>query len=86
MDEWRTNDTPMVAFLRAMGMEPDRTAYDNNAVYWYFNDGPDLQDHVDAYLQGDARVEPKNYYRCMARTKDDVFDALRAAGVMRPRS
>lgn len=62
VDEFRSDDIPLIAYLRNRGHEPiGMRAQGKSFFIWAFADSDDLRDDVDTYLSEDALVEPRQY-------------------------
>lgn len=72
-DFYRTNHMAEAAFLRLRGFAHQSKAWEDGTCYWYFDKSDALMSEVDAYLSGDALVEPKDYNAAFGKVKDELF-------------
>lgn len=73
-DFYRTNDMAMVTFLKISGQAVQRVFWESNTCYWMFRASSVLLDQVDAFVSGEARIEPREYNRVFSQTKREFYD------------
>jgi Domain of unknown function (DUF5659) len=83
---WRTRDQSLAAFLAMVGHPPVHLEKEQMpgvgagvTIFWHFAESEDLDDEVDTYLQGDAKVEPKAYAESLSRIKHDMYRFIRGS-------
>ena len=60
--EFRSDDIPMVAWLKSKGYEPLGMRQQGRSFWvWAFSETESLRDEVDVYLSEEALVEPRSY-------------------------
>lgn len=61
-EEFRSDDIPLVAWLKTKGFEPIGMRQQGRSFYvWAFTETDELRDEVDVYLSEEALVEPRGY-------------------------
>lgn len=82
-DGWKTNDMTLVAYMRLNGKEPTRVEWHNSdgiggSSFWFFIFDEKLENLMDDFYGGEARVEPREYNRAFAVVKTEMHGAKRA--------
>lgn len=72
---YRTDNMGMASWLKMQGHTPQRVRWEDQTCYWYFDKSDLLLGSVDAFLEGEARVEPKEYNRIFLLTKREFWDS-----------
>lgn len=77
--EYLTDDLGLAAFLELEGHTHQRLMRrgERKAV-WVFDRNSTLEELVNQFQSGDARVEPLKYQRSLTETRRDMFDFLDA--------
>jgi hypothetical protein len=71
-DLYRTSDMALATFLRWENHDVQNVALDETGTcYWYFPDCDSLRDSCEAFRNGSARIEPKEYNRLFGVTKKE---------------
>lgn len=73
--EFRSNDMGCVAFLMVQGHSSQRLEFDGGTGYWVFLATSKLYEDVEAFQQGTARVDPRQYNQRYAEAKRQFFNA-----------
>jgi len=72
-DEHRTQDMSLVAYLKGMEIPYDRMELNGDQVTWVFEKTERFSDELDAFVTGEAVVDPKQYTRDVARIRERLF-------------
>lgn len=71
---YRTDDMAMATFLRMEGFTAQQVGWIGETCYWWFSSGDNLVDCVEAFLNGEASIEPREYSRQFALSKREFYD------------
>lgn len=71
---YKTSDMALASYLKYMGHEPQKIAWDGDTCFWHFRETPHILECVDTFARGAALMEPKEYNRLFGRTKREFYD------------
>ena len=80
MDQIRTSDIGLVAFLKIEGHEVVDITWDDGTCYWIVQ-GSSLAESLEAFRDHTARVEPTRYNAVYGETKREFYDSKPLASV-----
>lgn len=70
--QFRTSDMALATFLRLELYDVQEVKIDDTGTcYWYFDGVDSLHESCEAFREGIARVEPREYNRLFAVTKKE---------------
>lgn len=73
--EYRSNDMGCVTFLNVQGHPSQRTEFEGSTCYWIFLATAALLRDLEAYQEGTALVDPREYNKRYAEVKRQFFSA-----------
>jgi hypothetical protein len=80
-DSFRTNDMGVAAYLKILGHHAQAVEMHSRGseqvCYWYFLATEGLMRAVDEFIDGTARVSPKEYNKFYSIVKTEFFEARR---------
>lgn len=79
MNEWRTGDTALAAYLVHEEHECQRMEWEADSCYFVFDDTSGLQDCILEFVGDEASVNPRTYSRTLTTLRRQMFDARDAA-------
>jgi hypothetical protein len=71
----KTNDMALATFLKMNGHATQKTLWEGGTCYWYFRLSDGLVTMIDTFVDGRARVEPREYNRTFTQTKREFHAA-----------
>lgn len=76
IDEFhKVNDMALVTFLKMRGHTVQDVTWSGQTCYWLFRVTDGLMDLIDDFVEGRARVEPREYNRMFSDTKRELYDS-----------
>jgi hypothetical protein len=73
---FRTRDLPLAAWLNLHGQEHMRIEKRGRVGYWIFTRTPELDDLVDAYGEGEVRLNVKDFLDCVHDVRSDLYSRM----------
>jgi Domain of unknown function (DUF5659) len=75
---FHTHDMALVAYLATMAISYDdmKLPEANSKVIWYFEKSDALEETLDEYRRGKARVEPKEYQRAITHIREEMYSLI----------
>lgn len=75
-EEWSTDRLHETTYLRMRGIQHLRLDVAGVNCCWVFAETEDLTDEVAIYRDGEASVNPREFYRVMNEVKREMFEFL----------
>jgi hypothetical protein len=72
---YRTTDMALVTWLRYSGHEPQAVSWQQRQCGWIFHRNHQLMERVDAFHEGSAKPEVREYNRLFGVTKAEFYNA-----------
>lgn len=73
MDEWRTGDTALAAFLVLNDHECLRMEWEGESCFFTFIENDDLLDRVVEFMGDEALVNPRAYNMTLSSIRKQMF-------------
>lgn len=77
MEDFKTPNMGLVAFLKYHGYGPRRVAWRSGACYWYFTPDKKVLSLAQEYDLCEGSVEPSEYNRQYGATRREFFETKR---------
>lgn len=72
---FRSDDMALVTFLKGEGHTPQRVGWEAGTCYWHFLLTDSLVAAVQTFGAREGSVEPREYSKLFASTKDEFYNA-----------
>lgn len=84
METFRTGDLALATTLRVHGHEHRGMELEGQNAVWVFDFTSGVRALVSQYHDGEVAVEPREYNKCLRKTRQQMFGFLKRHGLKPP--